>query len=86
MLQIVYTNRMKRDVRRMHRRGKDLSKLEDVLDLLASQAKLPEKYRDHPLSGELSDFRECHIALLAFQISVQPNHRPVLPKPLSPLP
>lgn len=71
MLQIVYTNRMKRDVRRMQRRGKNLKKLEAVLDLLARRVQLPEQYRDHPLSGDLSDFRECHIEsdwLLMYQI------------------
>ena len=45
--------------------------LEEVLDLLAKQAKLAEKYHDHQLSGNLSDFRECHIEsdwLLLYQV------------------
>ena len=71
MLEIVYTNKMKRDVRLMVKRGKNISKLTAVLSLLASRQKLPEKYRDHQLSGNLNDFRECHIEndwLLLYQI------------------
>ena len=71
MLQIVYTNRMKRDARRMQRRGKDMARLETALDLLARQEGMPDRYRDHQLSGDLSDFRECHIEpdwLLLYQV------------------
>ena len=45
----------------MKKRGKDLSKLETVLDILLSGKDLPETYRDHQLQGKLSIFRECHI-------------------------
>ena len=61
MLEIVFTNKMKRDVKLMKRRGKDISKLTTALSLLASGVSMPPKYRDHQLSGHLSDFRECHI-------------------------
>jgi mRNA interferase YafQ len=61
MLQIEYTNRMKKDVKLMKKRGKDLSKLVIVLDLLSKVEVLPAKYRDHALTGNLNDFRECHI-------------------------
>ena len=61
MLKIMFTNRMKRDVKRMKRRGKDMDKLTDVLDTLARQEPLPKRNRDHALTGNLSDFRECHI-------------------------
>ena len=71
MLEIVYTSKMKRDVKLMKKRGKDMSKLTAVLSLLASGEPMPPKYRDHQLSGSLSDFRECHIEgdwLLIYQI------------------
>lgn len=35
--------------------------IECVIDLLALGEKLPAKYRDHKLQGELSAYRECHI-------------------------
>ena len=71
MYQIVYTNRMKRDVRRAKKRGKNISKLVETLELLQSGESMPEQYHDHQLGGKLKDFRECHIEtdwLLIYQI------------------
>lgn len=62
---------MKRDAKLMQKRGKDMNKLVEVLKLLASGKSLPEKFRDHQLTGSLKDFRECHIEpdwLLMYQI------------------
>ena len=42
-----------------------------VIDLLASGKSLPSIYKDHKLSGELNNCRECHIKgdlLLIYQI------------------
>ena len=71
MYSIEFTNKMKRDVKRMRKRGKDMNKLTRVLELLASGEVLPVKYRDHSLTGSLHDFRELHIEpdwLLVYQI------------------
>ena len=71
MYKIVYTNRMKKDAKSMKKRGKDMDKLVNVLSLLASGVPLPAPYRDHSLTGNLHDFRECHIEpdwLLLYQI------------------
>lgn len=71
MYKIVYTNRMKKDAKLMKKRGKDMSKLVNVLSLLASGDLLPVQLKDHPLTGNLRDFRECHIEpdwLLMYQI------------------
>lgn len=71
MYKIVYINRMKKDVRRAKKRGKDINKLIHVLELLQRGNPMPNTYHDHPLSGELKDFRECHIEsdwLLMYQI------------------
>jgi mRNA interferase YafQ len=71
MLEIVFTNKMKRDAKLMKKRGKDMSKLIDALKLLASCEPMPKRYKDHQLSGNLKDFRECHIEpdwLLMYQI------------------
>ena len=43
-----------------------------MIDVLANEEALPEKYRDHRLVGEYSDCRECHITpdwLLIYKIS-----------------
>lgn len=62
---------MKHDAKLMKKRGKNLEKLVEVLELLASGNPLPQKYKDHQLTGNLNDFRECHIEpdwLLMYQI------------------
>ncbi|MBR3417948.1 MAG: type II toxin-antitoxin system YafQ family toxin [Oscillospiraceae bacterium] len=71
MYRIEFTAEMKRNVKLMKKRGKDISKLTAMLDLLASGKPVPEQYNDHRLSGNLKDFRECHIEpdwLLMYQI------------------
>ncbi|MDE6962600.1 MAG: type II toxin-antitoxin system YafQ family toxin [Lachnospiraceae bacterium] len=71
MYKIVYTNRMKKDAKLMKKRGKDMGKLVNVLSQLASGSSLPAQFRDHSLTGNLRDFRECHIEsdwLLMYQI------------------
>lgn len=71
MYKIEFTAEMKRNVKLMKKRGKDISKLTAVLELLASGNPLPSQYNDHNLSGNLKDFRECHIEpdwLLMYQI------------------
>lgn len=40
MYKIVYTNRMKKDVKLMKKQGKDLTKLINILSLLANDGKL----------------------------------------------
>lgn len=61
MYTLVFTTRMKRDLKLMKKRGKDISKLETVLNILLSGAELPAIYKDHQLKGEMQEFRECHI-------------------------
>ena len=71
MYKIQFTAKMKRDVKRMEKRGKNISKLTSVLSVLASGNSLPINHRDHQLSGYMSDFRECHIEpdwLLVYRI------------------
>jgi mRNA interferase YafQ len=45
----------------MDRRGKDLASLRRLLDLLIAGNPLPQEYKDHPLRGEFSGSRDCHI-------------------------
>lgn len=59
-----YTKRFKRDYRReqsgIHSKKLD-ALLMEVVDLLAADAALPRRNFDHPLTGEWSDHRDCHI-------------------------
>ena len=61
MLTIVRSNRFLKDLRLAKKRNLDLSLLDVVVTKLANQETLDEKYHDHALSGDYSDFRECHI-------------------------
>lgn len=49
------------DVKLARRRGKDMSKLREVILLLIEGQTLPARYRDHSLGGEWSRYRGCHI-------------------------
>lgn len=62
----------KKDYKKAVKARKDLNKLREVISILASGAKLPQKYRDHKLTGVYSYARECHIEpdwLLIYEIS-----------------
>ncbi|GHU40129.1 addiction module toxin, RelE/StbE family [Spirochaetia bacterium] len=61
MLSPKMTTKMRKDIKRCKKRGYDLTKLTDVINLLCGREPLPEKFLDHPLSGDWADFRECHI-------------------------
>lgn len=51
----------RRDVRKAEKRGKDLAKLRTILALLVAGSPLPDRYKDHPLKGDWSGFRDAHI-------------------------
>ena len=61
MYDIVFTSKMKKDVKLMKKRNKNLSLLVDILDKLSRGEVLPAKNKDHQLSGSCQGFRECHI-------------------------
>ncbi len=61
MLTVKPTNRFLRDLTLANKRGLDLDKLDAIVNLLQVQKPLPLKNRDHFLSGNWSEHRECHI-------------------------
>lgn len=71
MRQLVTTTQFRKDYKRIKKRGYNLKLLEEVLDRLIREEPLDAKYRDHPLSGTLTKYRECHIQpdwLLVYRI------------------
>jgi len=58
---LVTTTRFEKDVTLAKKRGKDISKLRKLIELLIAGKKLPPKNRDHWLVGNYNDRRECHI-------------------------
>ena len=71
MLTIKYQTAFKKDYKRIVRRGYDVRLLEKVIELLAEQKPLPERYHDHNLTGNYAGCRECHITpdwLLIYEV------------------
>lgn len=71
MLKIVLSNRFKKDLKLAKKRGLNLDILEDIVNKLAMRGKLPDKNRDHGLTGDYIGFRECHVApdwLLVYRV------------------
>lgn len=60
-MNLVYTGKFKKDFKRSLKRGKSEDKLFGIIDKLMNKKTLPEKCRDHPLGGNWSNRRECHI-------------------------
>ena len=66
------TSLFKKDLKKAQKRGYNMELLAEVVRLLASGETLPEKNKDHALSGEYSGCRECHILpdwLLIYEIA-----------------
>lgn len=71
MYKIIPTTQFKKDLKLIKKQGKDVTELNKVINSLAAGETLPEKYRDHLLSGNWRNHRECHIApdwLLIYKI------------------
>ena len=60
-LEIVWTNQFKKDYKLAMKRRLDIELLDEIIRKLASCEQLPEKNRDHALSGNWVGHRECHI-------------------------
>lgn len=70
--EIQRTSQFKKDYKLAVKRGCDIDKLQKVVMILASGETLPDEYRDHPLRGNYSGYRECHIEpdwLLVYKIT-----------------
>lgn len=61
MLNAVTTKRFEKDIELARKRGKNLKKLRQVMQLLLEEYPLPTKYFDHWLIGNYAKRRECHI-------------------------
>ena len=55
------TSQFKRDFKLAMKRGLRLELLEEVVAALAMGEPLPDRNRDHALTGSWSGYRECHI-------------------------
>ena len=71
MYKIRPSTKFQKDLKKVQKRGYDISLLTTVLNILANGESLPQKYKDHNLSGNYKGCRECHITpdwLLIYEI------------------
>ena len=58
---IVWTAQFKKDYKHATKRKLDISLLDDIIRALSRGETLPERNKDHSLSGDWAGHRECHI-------------------------
>ena len=66
------TTKFQKDLKRVQKRGYDIDLLTDVIKKLATGETLDASYLDHPLKGDYTGCRECHVTpnwLLIYEIS-----------------
>ena len=61
MFEVVLSNRFRKDLKLAAKRGLRLDELNAIVEQLAAGQTLPERNRDHALTGDYIGFRECHI-------------------------
>lgn len=71
MLDVAFTSQFKKDMKRKRKQGADIAKIDEIILALRKGEKLPDRNRDHELSGAYKGHRECHIEpdwLLVYRI------------------
>lgn len=66
------TTKFQKDLKRIYKRGYDISLLTNIIKKLADGEPLPERNRDHNLGGDYVGCRECHITpdwLLIYEVN-----------------
>lgn len=60
-LTVKFTTQFKKDYKLAVKKHMNMQLLYSVIESLANRKPLPEKLRDHSLTGSWSGYRECHI-------------------------
>ena len=60
---VIYSKKFKKSLKKVTKQGKDINKLLDVVDKLATKETLEPKYKDHALYDDkrFKGCRDCHI-------------------------
>ena len=61
MFLLVYTNRFKKDVKLLRKRGFNMALLKTAISTLEINGDLPAQYQPHKLSGSFTGFWEAHL-------------------------
>lgn len=59
--EVKFTSQFKKDLKLARKQGKDIDRLYAVIEKLADEKPLAQKYRDHELGGNFKGCRECHV-------------------------
>ena len=59
--QIKRTSIFKKDFKNAVKSGLNIKEFKKVVDFLQNGKQLPEKYKDHKLTGKWNNYRDCHI-------------------------
>lgn len=65
------SSRFQKDLKRIQKRGYNIDLIKEVIRKLSEGQALAPKYKDHLLSGDYANCRECHITpdwLLIYEI------------------
>jgi mRNA interferase YafQ len=74
VLTLKTTSQYRKDRNRAKNRGLDMSLLDTVIQTLIEEKPLAPKHKDHQLTGNFTEFRECHIKpdwLLMYTVNKQ---------------
>lgn len=74
MLIPIRTSQFKRDVKLAEKRRKKMALLKEIMIKLTSEEPLALKHKDHKLTSNYKDHRECHIEpdwLLIYQVNAK---------------
>ena len=72
MFNVIVSSQFKKDLKRASKRGKDINKIEVVVNVLQIGGNLEIRHRNHRLAGTWSLYWECHIEpdwLLIYQFT-----------------
>ena len=61
MLNLQTQKQFEKDLIKAKKRGKDMSKINDIVTQLINSSPLPAKNREHKLQGDFKNCWECHI-------------------------
>lgn len=58
---LIVSKAFKKDLKRLVRRGVNFTEFDTVIRHLEKGENIPDRYHPHPLKGNLSGYKECHI-------------------------
>jgi len=61
MLNIEYSGQFKKDIKKLKKRGKELEKIKEPIELILNDSILPLIYKDHALVGNWAGCRDLHV-------------------------